>query len=88
VLGGSINLLELSNDDALTHFAGHNRNYGLPASLAPKERFGLDLAYNYNDYEQSAFIRFNDTPFIGVTVPIVTNAGLEAINEMVRRRVA
>ena len=75
VLGGSMNLLELSNNDALARFQGHNRNYGLSASLAQKERFGLDLAYNYNDFQQTAFICFNDTPPVGVTLPVVTNAG-------------
>ena len=82
VVGGSINLLELSNNDALTKFQGHNRNYGVTASLAPKERFGFDLAYNYNDYQQNAFICFNDTPPVGVTLPVVTNAGdcTQAVN--------
>jgi hypothetical protein len=75
VLGGSINLLEQSNGDALSNYQGHNRNYGFTASLAPKERFGLELAYNYNDYQQNAFVCFNDTPPVGVTLPVVTNAG-------------
>jgi len=75
VLGGSINLLEQSNGDALVNYQGHNRNYGLSASLAPKERFGLELAYNFSDYQQNAFICFNDTPPAGVTLPVVTNAG-------------
>jgi hypothetical protein len=61
VLSSSINLWEASNDDALTSYRGHNRNYGLNATLTPRERFGFDLAYNYNDYEQSAFICFNDS---------------------------
>ena len=37
-----------SNGDSLDQYVGHNQNYGLTASLAPRERFGLDLAYNYN----------------------------------------
>jgi hypothetical protein len=75
VLGGSINLLEQSNGDALVNYQGHNRNYGFTASLAPKERFGVELAYNYDDYQQNAFICFNDTPPAGVTLPVVTDAG-------------
>jgi len=39
---------------------GHNQNYGLTASLAPRERFGLDLAYNFNSVIQNALICFND----------------------------
>ena len=40
ILGGSINILQDSNADALTQYVGHNQNYGLTASLAPRERFG------------------------------------------------
>ena len=72
VLGGSINLWEASNGDALTDYRGHNRNYGFTASLMPRERFGLDFAYNYTDYQQNAFICFNDSD---TTLPVVANAG-------------
>jgi hypothetical protein len=73
-LGGSVNILEDSNGDALTNYVGHNRNYGFTASLAPRERFGLDVAYNYNDVIQNALICFSDTPPAGVTLPFVANA--------------
>ncbi|MGB7603164.1 MAG: hypothetical protein WBM24_22875 [Candidatus Sulfotelmatobacter sp.] len=74
VLGASINILEDANADSLTNFIGHNRNYGVTASLTPRERFGIDLAYNYNDVIQNALICFNDTPPVGVNLPFVTNA--------------
>jgi len=73
-LGGSINILQLSNADAETKFVGHNQNYGLTASLAPRERFGMDLAYNFNSVIQNALICFNDTPPTGVILPFVANA--------------
>ena len=73
-LGGSINILNLSNADAQTQYVGHNQNYGLTASLAPRERFGLDLAYNFNSVMQNALICFNDTPPTGVILPFVANA--------------
>jgi hypothetical protein len=73
-LGGSINILNLSNADAQTQYVGHNQNYGLTASLAPRERFGLDLAYNFNSVIQNAIICFNDTPATGVILPFVANA--------------
>jgi hypothetical protein len=73
-LGGSINILNLSNADAQTQYVGHNQNYGLTASLAPRQRFGLDVAYNFNSVIQNAIICFNDTPPTGVTLPFVTNA--------------
>jgi hypothetical protein len=74
VLGGSINILQQSNEDVQTQYVGHNQNYGLTASLAPRERFGLDLAYNFNGVIQNALICFNDTPPTGVTLPFVTGA--------------
>jgi hypothetical protein len=73
-LGGSINVLQQSNGDAQTQFVGHNQNYGLTASLAPRERFGMDLAYNFNSAIQNAIICFNDTPPAGVILPFVANA--------------
>jgi hypothetical protein len=73
-LGGSINILNLSNSDAQTRYVGHNQNYGLTASLAPRERLGLDLAYNFNSVIQNAIICFNDTPPPGVILPFVANA--------------
>jgi hypothetical protein len=73
-LGGSINILNLSNADAQTQYVGHNQNYGLTASLAPRERFGMDLAYNFNSVIQNALICFADTPPTGVILPFVANA--------------
>jgi hypothetical protein len=74
VLGGSINTLQDRNPDALTQYIGHNRNYGLTASLTPRKLFGVDLAYNFNDVMQNALMCFNDTPPAGVTLPFVTSA--------------
>jgi len=81
VLGGSINVLQDANADSLTNYVGHNRNYGLTASLTPRERFGMDLAYNYNDVIQNALICFNDTPPLGLSLPFVTNAASCAAND-------
>ena len=72
VIGASINLWEASNGDALTDYRAHNRNYGFSANLSPRERFGFDFAYNYNDTAQNAFICFNDSD---TTLPVVANAG-------------
>jgi hypothetical protein len=80
-LGGSINILQDANADALTNYVGHNRNYGFTASLTPRETFSFDLAYNYNDVIQNALICFSDTPPIGVNLPFVTNAGSCAAND-------
>jgi hypothetical protein len=74
VVGGSVNVVEDANAYSLTDYVGHNRNYGLTASLAPRRRFGMDLAYNYNDSIQNAFVCFADTPPTGVSLPFVTGA--------------
>ncbi|MGA8299594.1 MAG: hypothetical protein WB817_08915 [Terriglobales bacterium] len=73
-LGGSINVRQESNADPQTQYVGHNQNYGLTASLTPRERFGMDLAYNFNSVLQNALICFNDTPPAGVILPFVANA--------------
>ena len=72
VFGASINLWEASNGNALTDYRAHNRNYGFTANLTPRERFGVDFAYNYNDIMQNAFICFNDSD---TSLPVVANAG-------------
>ena len=72
VIGASINLWGASNGDALTDYRAHNRNYGFTANLTPRERFGFDFAYNYNDTMQNALICFNDSD---TTLPVVANAG-------------
>jgi hypothetical protein len=81
VLGASINILQDANADVLTNYVGHNRNFGLTASISPRERFGVDLAYNYNNVIQNALICFNDTPPVGVILPFVTNATSCAAND-------
>jgi hypothetical protein len=81
VVGGSINILQDSNADALTQYVGHNQNYGLTASLTPRERIGMDFAYNFNGVIQNALICFDDTPPTGVVLPFVTNAGSCAAND-------
>jgi hypothetical protein len=81
VIGGSINILQDSNADALTQYVGHNQNYGVTAALTPRERFGVNLAYNFNSVIQNALICFNDTPPAGVSLPFVTNAGSCAAND-------
>jgi hypothetical protein len=72
VLGASINLWGASNGDALTDYRAHNRNYGFTANLTPRERFGFDFAYDYNDIKQNALICFNDSD---TSLSVVANAG-------------
>lgn len=70
--GALINLWEASNGNFFTDYRGHNRNYGFTANITPRERIGFDLAYNYNDTLQNAFICFNDSD---TSLSVVANAG-------------
>ena len=81
ILGGSFNIIEDANAYSFTNYAGHNRNYGFTASLTPRPRFSLDLAYNYNDVIQNAMICFADTPPTGAILPFATTATSCAANE-------
>jgi hypothetical protein len=72
VIAASINLWDASNGNALSDYRGHNRNYGFTANITPRERFGFDFAYNYNDSMQNAFICFNDSD---TSLRVVANAG-------------
>jgi hypothetical protein len=72
VFGSSINLWEASNGNSLIDYQGHNRNYGFMANLTPRERFGFDFAYNYNNSLQNALICFNDS---NTSLSVVANAG-------------
>ena len=72
VIAGSINLWQASNGNTLIDYRGHNRNYGFTATLMPQERFSIELAYNYTDYKQNAFICFNDSD---TALSVVATAG-------------
>ena len=71
-VGAAVSILEDQNSNV--EYRGHYRNYGMNLSLAPRERFSIDLAYNFNDVLQSTLICFNDTPPAGVVLPVVANA--------------
>ena len=84
IISANANIWQDSNGDSFTNYDGHNRNFGLNASLTPGNRYGLDLAYDYNDVQQNALICFNDTPPTGVTLPVLSNptgcAAVDAAN--------
>jgi hypothetical protein len=69
VLGASMNVWEASNGNSLSNYRGHNRSYGFSATLAPKERISFETSYNYNDYQQNAFICFD------TSLPVASGVG-------------
>ncbi len=52
---------ESRNGESDTNLRQHLRNAGFVVTLLPSERFNLDLAYNYTDALQNAFICYNGT---------------------------
>jgi hypothetical protein len=72
LLAGSINIWQQSNNDVMVNYQGHNRNYGFTTTLSPRPWISLDVAYNYSNYQQNAFICFNDS---NTSLPVVANAG-------------
>ena len=52
---------ESRNGESDTKFLQHYRNAGFVLTLLPSERLNFDLAYNYTDALQSAFICYNGT---------------------------
>ena len=67
-LTGSANFWEARNGESDTNFKQHYRNAGFVVTLLPSERFNLDLAYNYTDALQDAYVCFNGTFFPAGTI--------------------
>lgn len=68
-LAGTANLLENHNDMAEIKYEGHNRNVGFTTSINPSSKFSLDFSYNYNNYQQNAFMCFVDGTTGGFVPP-------------------
>jgi hypothetical protein len=60
-ISGTINVLENRNGYTQINYRGHNRNFGFSASVNPTVRWGFDVAYNYSDFQQDAFICYSST---------------------------
>jgi hypothetical protein len=60
-LAASANVYEARNGIQQISYNSHNRNFGFSATALRNERFGVELAYNYNNSASDAFICFQDT---------------------------
>jgi hypothetical protein len=67
-ISGTLNIWNSINGEADTQFAGHYRNYGFVATFIPRDRFSLDVAYNYTDAQQNAYICYNSTYAVPGTI--------------------
>ena len=61
-LAGTVNILESRNNQTEVLHREHNRNYGFSLMLNPKQRFGLEFGYNYNDVFSTTNICYVATP--------------------------
>jgi hypothetical protein len=61
-LSFGLNLVEDSNGVTEIDYRGHNRYYTFSTTLMPRERFGLNLSYSFNDLSSGANICFVETP--------------------------
>jgi hypothetical protein len=67
-LSGSISIWEARNNVPEIDNIQHNRFYGFSASLQPKESFGLELGYDYNDvYSQILICYVTSVPPPGIS---------------------
>jgi hypothetical protein len=67
-VAGTLNIVNGVNGESDIQFDGHYRNYGFVATLMPRDRFSLDLAYNYTDAQQNAYICYNSTDPVAGTI--------------------
>jgi hypothetical protein len=61
MLGATANLIQSRDPVPEIFYSGHNRTFGLTAMIAPNERFGLDLAYDFNAFQQNANVCYSGT---------------------------
>lgn len=60
-LAATADIYEGRNGVREISYNAHNRNFGFTASASRNERFGVELAYNYNNAGSNSFICFMDT---------------------------
>lgn len=60
-LAATGNIYEARNGIQEISYNSHTRNFGVTVTANRNERFGVELAYNYNNVGSNAFICFQDT---------------------------
>ena len=60
-LAATADVYEARNGVQEISYNSHSRNFGFTASASRNERFGVELAYNYNNAGSNSFICFMDT---------------------------
>jgi hypothetical protein len=59
---GAVNILEERDNVQTVNYLAHNRDYSFGTSIAPGERWSLDLNYGYNDANSSVIQCYASTP--------------------------
>lgn len=60
-LGATADVYEARNGIQEISYNAHRRNFGFTASALRNQRFGVELAYNFNNSASNSFICFQDT---------------------------
>jgi len=60
-LAGTADVYEARNGVQEISYNAHRRNFGFTATALRNQRFGVELAYNYNNSGSNSFICFQDT---------------------------
>jgi hypothetical protein len=77
-LSATTSILESRNNVTDINHRDHNRNYGFALRMTPKDRYGLDLGYNYNNLYSTTNMCYvlGSTPPAGSTLcaggPLIT----------------
>jgi len=77
-LSGTANIFESRNNVTTVNHLEHNHEFSFGASIAPGEKWSLDLSYGYNDVYSTTILCYGSTPpppNAGTAPPICVSAG-------------
>jgi opacity protein-like surface antigen len=77
-LSGTANIFESRNNVTTVNHLEHNHEFSFGASIAPGEKWSLDLSYGYNDVYSTTILCYASTPpppNAGAAPPICVGAG-------------
>jgi hypothetical protein len=75
---GSANLFESRNNVATVNHLEHNRSFSFGTSIAPGEKWSLDMSYGYSDIYSTTLLCYASTPpppTAGTAPPVCVSAG-------------
>ena len=83
-LSGTANIFESRNNVTTVNHLEHNHEFSFGASIAPGEKWSLDLSYGYNDVYSTTILCYGSTPpppNAGNAPPICVSAGTPYLSD-------